>query len=84
MTSSLSLMGSSTMLSHCILLFGNTEVDTSVLLVAVINCQPLHAAVAPEWLSKFSLDERVDVFHIFFAQAPAAILLPTLVTCAPP
>ena len=77
-------MARSTILSYCILLFGITEIDTFVLMVAVIDSQPLHAAVAPEWLPKFSLEERVDVFHIFFAQAPAAILLPTLVTCAPP
>lgn len=72
------------MFSYCILLPGRDEIDTFVLLFAVIDSQPLRAAVAPEWLPKFSLEERVEGFHIFFAQAPAAILLPTLVTCATP
>ncbi|EIE21374.1 hypothetical protein COCSUDRAFT_56593 [Coccomyxa subellipsoidea C-169] len=40
----------------------------------------LLSVVAAEWLSSFSLEDKVQLFHAFFAGAPAAILLPTLVT----
>ena len=38
------------------------------------------AVVAPQWLSRFPLQERIDLFHSFFAQAPADVLLAVLVT----
>lgn len=42
----------------------------------------LIAVVAADWLGTFSLQEKLQLFHSFFAAAPAAILLPVLVTYA--
>ena len=40
----------------------------------------LCTVVAADWLNSFSLEEKVHLFHCFFAEAPTGILLPTLVT----
>ncbi|KAK9908206.1 hypothetical protein WJX75_004272 [Coccomyxa subellipsoidea] len=40
----------------------------------------LLSVVAADWLNSFSLEEKVHLFHCFFAEAPAGILLPTLAT----
>lgn len=40
----------------------------------------LSTVVAADWLGSFSLQDKVQLFHAFFAAAPAAMLLPTLVT----
>ncbi|CAL8463180.1 g2714 [Coccomyxa elongata] len=40
----------------------------------------LLSVVAADWLSSFLLQEKVLLFHVFFAEAPASILLPVLVT----
>ncbi|CAL5229633.1 g12997 [Coccomyxa viridis] len=39
----------------------------------------LLSVVSPEWLPSFSSQDRCDLFHSFFAQAPATSLLPVLV-----
>lgn len=46
----------------------------------IIDTQLCFAVVAADWLPDFSLEEKISLFHTFFAQAPAAILLPTLIT----
>lgn len=47
------------------------------------NKQVSPAVVAPEWLACFPASDRAALFDAFFEQAPSAVLLQALVSCAP-
>ena len=50
---------------------------------AVVTCFA-HAEISSDWLPSFPPQERLDLFHSFFAQAPADVLLAVLVTYVSP